>query len=96
MLDLLIYRLNTKMAPNDGEHTYMVCGKSCLAGDIFGEYQFDKPLQIGDRLRSSVMRPVTPWSEKLVQRPEDAVHRGETTRRQRRGIRQFEVRRLPV
>ena len=36
--------------PNNGEHTYMVCGKSCLAGDIFGEYQFDKPLAIGDRL----------------------------------------------
>ena len=36
--------------PNDGEHTYMVCGKSCLAGDIFGEYQFDRPLAIGDRL----------------------------------------------
>lgn len=50
MLDLLIYRLNAKMAPNDGEHTYMVCGKSCLAGDIFGEYQFDRPLAIGDRL----------------------------------------------
>ncbi len=50
LLDLLIYRLNAKMAPNDGEHTYMVCGKSCLAGDIFGEYQFDRPLAIGDRL----------------------------------------------
>ena len=50
MLDLLIYRLNAKMARNDGEHTYMVCGKSCLAGDIFGEYPFAKPLQIGDRL----------------------------------------------
>ena len=50
MLDLLIYRLNAKMAPNNGEHTYMVCGKSCLAGDIFGEYQFDRPLAIGDRL----------------------------------------------
>ncbi|HBB78373.1 MAG TPA: carboxynorspermidine decarboxylase, partial [Pseudomonas sp.] len=50
MLDLLIYRLNAKMAPNDGEHTWMVCGKSCLAGDIFGEYQFDRPLAIGDRL----------------------------------------------
>ena len=50
MLDLLIYRLNAKMAPCDGEHTYMVCGKSCLAGDIFGEYQFDRPLAIGDRL----------------------------------------------
>ncbi|MCP9340763.1 carboxynorspermidine decarboxylase [Stutzerimonas xanthomarina] len=50
MLDLLIYRLNAKMAPSDGEHSYMVCGKSCLAGDIFGEYQFDRPLAIGDRL----------------------------------------------
>ncbi|MGB4075247.1 carboxynorspermidine decarboxylase [Pseudomonas sp.] len=50
MLDLLIYRLNAKMEPSGGEHTYMVCGKSCLAGDIFGEYQFDRPLTIGDRL----------------------------------------------
>lgn len=50
MLDLLIYRLNAKMEPCEGEHTYMVCGKSCLAGDIFGEYQFDRPLTIGDRL----------------------------------------------
>ncbi len=50
MLDLLIYRLDAKMAPCDGEHRYMVCGKSCLAGDIFGEYQFAQPLAIGDRL----------------------------------------------
>ncbi|EEQ95033.1 carboxynorspermidine decarboxylase [Brucella sp. ZJ1_1] len=50
MLDLLIYREKAKMAPNNGEHSYMVCGKSCLAGDIFGEFTFDKPLAIGDRL----------------------------------------------
>lgn len=50
MLDLLIYRQPARMAPCDGEHAYMVCGKSCLAGDIFGEFQFDKELQIGDRL----------------------------------------------
>ncbi|MEN5275905.1 carboxynorspermidine decarboxylase [Brucella sp. TWI432] len=50
MLDLLIYREKAKMAPNNGEHSYMICGKSCLAGDIFGEFNFDKPLQIGDRL----------------------------------------------
>jgi carboxynorspermidine decarboxylase len=50
MLDLLIYRQPARMAPCDGEHSYMVCGKSCLAGDIFGEFQFDKELQIGDRL----------------------------------------------
>ncbi|OAE46573.1 carboxynorspermidine decarboxylase [Ochrobactrum sp. 30A/1000/2015] len=50
MLDLLIYREKAKMAPNNGERSYMVCGKSCLAGDIFGEFTFDKPLAIGDRL----------------------------------------------
>ncbi|SER31849.1 carboxynorspermidine decarboxylase [Halopseudomonas bauzanensis] len=50
MLDLLIYRQSARMEPCDGPHEYMVCGKSCLAGDIFGEFRFDKPLQIGDRL----------------------------------------------
>lgn len=50
MLDLLIYRQPARMAPCDGAHSYMVCGKSCLAGDIFGEFQFEKELQIGDRL----------------------------------------------
>lgn len=50
MLDLLIYRETAKMAPNNGDHQYMVCGKSCLAGDIFGEFRFERPLQVGDRL----------------------------------------------
>lgn len=50
MLDLLIYRLSAKMKPNDGAHIYQVCGKSCLAGDIFGEFSFEAPLQAGDRL----------------------------------------------
>jgi carboxynorspermidine decarboxylase len=50
MLDLLIYRQQAKMAPNEGAHEYMVCGKSCLAGDIFGEFKFDHELKPGDRL----------------------------------------------
>ena len=50
MLDLLIYRESAKMAPCDGPHEYMICGKSCLAGDIFGEFRFDRELQVGDRL----------------------------------------------
>ncbi|MBP1852548.1 carboxynorspermidine decarboxylase [Rhizobium halophytocola] len=50
MLDLLIYRENARMAPNDGEHRYMICGKSCLAGDIFGEFNFDHELKVGDRI----------------------------------------------
>jgi Diaminopimelate decarboxylase len=50
MLDLLIYRESAKMAPNDGPHRYMICGKSCLAGDIFGEFNFDHELKVGDRI----------------------------------------------
>lgn len=50
MLDLLIYQQSAKVTPNQGQHTYMVCGKSCLAGDIFGEFHFPSPLQVGDRL----------------------------------------------
>lgn len=50
MLDLLIYRENAKVAPNDGEHSYMVCGKSCLAGDVFGEFKFANELKVGDRV----------------------------------------------
>ncbi len=50
MLDLLIYRESAKMEPNEGPEEWMVCGKSCLAGDIFGEFRFPAPLKPGDRL----------------------------------------------
>ncbi len=50
MLDLLIYRESAKVHPNQGPHRYMVCGKSCLAGDIFGEFDFENELNVGDRI----------------------------------------------
>lgn len=50
MLDLLIYRESAKVVPNVGDHTYMICGKSCLAGDIFGEFDFPEELKVGDRI----------------------------------------------
>ena len=50
MLDLLIYRQSAKVAPNAGGHEWMICSKSCLAGDIFGEFRFPQALQPGDRL----------------------------------------------
>ncbi|MGX0977252.1 carboxynorspermidine decarboxylase [Roseovarius sp. MBR-51] len=49
MLDLLIYRESAKL-PQEGAHTYQICGKSCLAGDIFGEARFAAPLTVGDRI----------------------------------------------
>ena len=50
MLDLLIYRETAPLGNSTGEHEYMICGKTCLAGDIFGEGRFDAPLQVGDRI----------------------------------------------
>ncbi|RKE93846.1 carboxynorspermidine decarboxylase [Sulfitobacter guttiformis] len=50
MLDLLIYREPAKISPNTGSEEWMICGKSCLAGDIFGEFRFDAALKAGDRL----------------------------------------------
>ncbi len=31
-------------------HTYRLAGPSCLAGDVIGDYAFDRPLQPGDKL----------------------------------------------
>ncbi len=50
MLDLLIYRQQARVEPDKGGHRYMICGKSCLAGDIFGEFAFDRELAPGDRI----------------------------------------------
>ena len=50
MLDLLIYRETAAMGDGKGEHVYQVCGKTCLAGDIFGDARLARPLQVGDRL----------------------------------------------
>ncbi len=49
MLDLLIYRESAKMLES-GDQEWMICGKSCLAGDIFGEFRFPDALKPGDRL----------------------------------------------
>lgn len=49
MLDLLIYRETAKL-PQAGDHEYQICGKSCLAGDIFGDARFERPLSVGDRI----------------------------------------------
>ncbi|KKW68376.1 carboxynorspermidine decarboxylase [Lampropedia cohaerens] len=50
MLDLLVYDLPARIVPDAGPHSYLVCGKTCLAGDIFGEFRFAEPLQVGDRI----------------------------------------------
>lgn len=36
--------------PGEKKYTYRFGGSTCLSGDIIGDYSFDEPLQIGDRL----------------------------------------------
>ena len=35
---------------NEKEFTYRLGGNTCLAGDIMGDYSFDKPLEVGDKV----------------------------------------------
>jgi carboxynorspermidine decarboxylase len=32
------------------KHAYRLAGLSCLAGDVIGDYSFDQPLKVGDKL----------------------------------------------
>jgi len=36
--------------PNEKKYTYRLGGNTCLAGDIIGDYSFDEPLKIGDKI----------------------------------------------
>lgn len=66
MLDLLIYRQSSPLAyvnettyditgadfdgTSTDETSVRIYGKSCLAGDIFGDYTLNEPLKIGDKV----------------------------------------------
>ena len=36
--------------PDVKPHLYRLTGTTCLAGDVIGDYSFDQPLKIGDKL----------------------------------------------
>ncbi|MEJ2465256.1 MAG: carboxynorspermidine decarboxylase [Candidatus Thiodiazotropha sp.] len=46
------YRAEVRGAeqPQVKPHTYRLGGMTCLAGDIIGDYSFDQPLKVGDRV----------------------------------------------
>lgn len=50
MLDLLVYRESGNVAPNSGPYHYEIAGKSCLAGDVFGAFDFPEKLEVGSRI----------------------------------------------
>jgi carboxynorspermidine decarboxylase len=37
-------------APGEKAHTFRLGGLTCLAGDVIGDYSFDAPLKVGDRI----------------------------------------------
>lgn len=49
---IMPYRAEVRGAGKAGEkpYTYRLGGNTCLAGDIMGDYSFDAPLQIGDKI----------------------------------------------
>ncbi|MBP8605185.1 MAG: carboxynorspermidine decarboxylase [Phycisphaerae bacterium] len=36
--------------PGEKKYTYRLAGPTCLAGDVIGDYSFDRPLAVGDKL----------------------------------------------
>lgn len=36
--------------PGEKQYTFRLAGATCLAGDVIGDYSFDRPLRVGDRL----------------------------------------------
>ncbi len=49
---IMPYRAEVRGTEGAGvkKYTYRLAGNTCLAGDIMGDYSFDKPLQIGDKI----------------------------------------------
>ena len=43
----------------ENKYTYRLGGTTCLAGDIIGDYSFEKPLEIGSKLVFSDMAHYT-------------------------------------
>jgi len=37
-------------APGEKAHDYILGGKTCMTGDVIGDYSFERPLAVGDRL----------------------------------------------
>jgi carboxynorspermidine decarboxylase len=49
---IMPYRAEVRGAGKAGEkeYTYRLAGNTCLAGDIMGDYSFDSPLKVGDKV----------------------------------------------
>jgi len=67
--------------PGVKAHTYRLGGLSCLAGDVIGEYSFDEPLHVGDRIVFGDMAHysmVKTTTFNGVRHPAIAIHNSDT------------------
>ncbi len=65
--------------PGEKTHTYRLAGLSCLAGDVIGDWSFDRPLKTGDRLVFEDMAHYTMVKTTFfngIQHPAIAIQRG--------------------
>jgi len=53
------YRPNVMGDKADGKYSYTLTGKTCLTGDIIGDYRFDRPLKEGDKVIFTCMMQYT-------------------------------------
>ena len=44
------YQPDVASQDDEGEFSYILAGRTCLAGDVFGIYQFANPLEVGDKV----------------------------------------------
>jgi carboxynorspermidine decarboxylase len=44
------YKPDVMQEAENGKYKYILAGSTCLAGDLFGEYSFEEPLEIGYRI----------------------------------------------
>ena len=89
------YRVDIEGAGEPGAlaHTYRLGGPTCMAGDVFGEYSFAQPLEVGNRIVFEDMAPYTMVKNTTfngVTLPGIAVAEAETGRI--RAIRRFDYR----
>ena len=51
--------ITESIEPSDNKPTYRLGGNSCLSGDFMGDWSFEEPLKIGDRLTLEDMNHYT-------------------------------------
>ena len=70
---------------SEKKYRYRLAGPSCLAGDVIGDYSFDKPLKRGDKLIFTDMALYSIVKEYDLQRNKSPGHRGDKGWRKDRG-----------